>query len=502
LRANPYATAQKTPTDALQHPDFFNPTLMNTWLNKLLKNEQPAADHAAERLLKPQPPHSAPKNPQQLRFGLQCTPPIGQKKSYQPPEVLQRFTPFNTIEAGDLGTVAHKTLRYNAGSVIFLQGSLADAVYYILNGSIELHPDTDDHFDLSIRAPTQPIASYEITAHTAPARLPLNSGKLFGATAIAKTTVDIITLSHEVSQSWIKRAQEKSTDIDFKNIHLPNEFNTNPFFIHFAQAYHKNTLQLPSLPNVAIKLRTAMQGDLSIRDAVNIIQIDPAIVSKLIQVANSPLYNPANPITSCHDAVSRLGLNATRNLVMGINLKQLFQCKNKLIMQHMQNAWKQSLLVSSLCFVLAEEIGGINPEEALLAGLVNDIGIIPLLHFAQQHPDGYTDFQEIIAVIPYLRAPVGRLVLHTLGFSEALTEIPYDAENWFYDSGEKTQLIDIVILAKLHSYLGTEKAKELPYINAIPAYSKLKNGKLSPDFSLSILHKAQQRIQATMNILA
>ena len=105
--------------------------------------------------------------------------------------------------------------------------------------------------------------------------------------------------------------------------------------------------------------------------------------------------------------------------------------------------------------------------------------------------------------IPFLNPPVGSLVLHTLGFPPELTDIPKHAEDWFYESdGDQLTLVDIVILAKLHSYFGSNKAKGLPYINSIPAYAKLKDGKLNPDFSLYLLHKAQQRIAAAMNFLS
>lgn len=503
---------------------------MSNWFSKLLNRNQSDADQVFVETPENSALHSTPKKPQQTFYNLQRTAPSGQKKTDQPLAVLQQFAPLKNIAEDNVTEISHKTLRYNADAVIFLQGDLADAVYYLLNGTVEIHPDTDDNFDLSLSAPTQPKASYEVSAKTSQAHLPLNYGKTFGATAIAKTNVDVIVVANDLLPLWSKQSRANASFIDLMDIKLPPELIGNDeFFVSFTLAYQKNKLQLPSLPHVAIKLRNAMKNDISVREAVEIIQIDPAIVTKLIQVSNSPLYAPLTPIKNGHDAVSRLGLDATRNLVMSINIKQLFQCKNKQIFELMQQTWKQSIMMSSLCFVLAEEVGGVNPEEALLAGLVCDIGIIPLLHFAEQKiveqqklaeaeqdtqtpkkvsfndlhiPIEAPDLHNIIQTLPYLRAPLGKLVLNTLGFTEELADIPYHAENWFYDSGDKIQLIDIVILAKLHSYLGTEKAKELPHINAIPAYSKLKNRKLDADFSLSLLRKAHQRINETMNILA
>ena len=246
-----------------------------------------------------------------------------------------------------------------------------------------------------------------------------------------------------------------------------------------------------------------MEKDLGINEAVKIIGVDVSIVAKLIQLANSPLYSPISPITNCHAAVTRLGLDQTRKLVMGISLKQLFRCKNPQLMEKMQTLWKNSLYVSSLSFVLAQENGTVNPEDALLAGLVSDIGTIPILHFAEQYPNEYPNLDVLDSAIPFLSPPVGSLVLHTLGFAPELAGIPKYAEDWFYESeGDKLNLIDIVILAKLHSYFGTNRAKEIPYLNSIPAYTKLKNSKLTPDFSLDVLHKAKHRINAAMNFLS
>lgn len=170
-------------------------------------------------------------------------------------------------------------------------------------------------------------------------------------------------------------------------------------------------------------------------------------------------------------------------------------------MKSMLSLWKNSVYVSSLSFVLADESGSINPEDALLAGLVCDIGIVPLLHFAEQHPEQHPDLKQLRIAILSLRGPVGALVLHTLGFTEELTQIPHFAEDWYYDSGDKLTIVDIVILAKLHSYIGTSTGKNLPHINSIPAYAKLKDGKLAPDFSLNVLRLAHKRISAAMNIL-
>ncbi len=402
--------------------------------------------------------------------------------------LLKRFIPLRFLDATVIGAIPQEVRYYKQDDVIFQLGQPTSFVYYVLKGSVSVQPDSQN--------------GYEVEAKSDQGNLPLNSSQTCGSKAIALTDVIVLVISVELNRLWAKKSQTDIDCVELIDIELPEAINDNQFFTSFCDAYHENKLQLPSLPNVAFKLKEAMKDEIGVNEAAEIIHLDAAIVTKLIQVANSPLYAPTKPITNCQDAINRLGLHSTRNLVMSISLKQLFQCKDKKLMGAMKQLWINSLYTSSLSFVLAQQCGGhINPEDALLAGLVTDIGVIPLLHFADQYPEKYPDIAELDLSIPYLRAPVGSLLLHTLGFSKEFSDIPHHAENWFYDSGESITLTDIVILSKLHGYFGSEKAQDLPHMNTIPAYSKLKEGQLDPDFSLSILQQAKQRINAAMSVM-
>jgi HD-like signal output (HDOD) protein len=450
------------------------------WLTKILpKSPKPSAPEKKTDIAAPSASPDIPP----------CSEPVSSEHKKLSLASLKKLAPLRDMEEAYIEQLAHTTLRYTQDSVIFRLGQKTNSVFYLLEGSVELQPDSDNRYTLS--------------ADSSLANLPLNSGKLCGATAIAKTDITILAISGEFIYRWSNKSSQQSTSIELLDIDLPEQIANNRFFASFSESYRENRLSLPSLPNVAIKLKEAMEKDLGIAEAVKIIGVDAAIVAKLIQLANSPLYSPISPITSCHAAVTRLGLEQTRKLVMGISLKQLFQCKNPQLMEKMQTLWKNSLYVSSLCFVLAQESGSVNPEDALLAGLVSDIGTIPILHFAEQNPDEYPNLDILDSAIPFLSPSVGSLVLHTLGFAPELASIPQYAEDWFYESeGDKLNLADIVILAKLHSYFGTSRAKEIPYLNSIPAYAKLTNSKLTPDFSLDILQKAKHRINAAMNFLS
>ncbi len=409
--------------------------------------------------------------------------PISTKKTQLPLEKLKLLATLRGFDEQALSKIDCTVMQYPKDAIIFKQGQKVQNTFYLLTGTVLIKPNGGNPYIVSDDIPL--------------ANLPLNSGHSCGATAVASQNVSILAISGAVNSRW----ENNESMIQRIEAQISQNFPQNHFLNHFLNAYDEGSLQLPTLPHIALKLKEAMTKDISIDDAVHIISVDLAISSKLIQVANSPLYAPIFPIHNIHDAVTRLGLEATRKLVMGVSLQHLFQCRDPRLMTVMRNLWKTSLYVSSLSFVLAQECSVLNPEDALLAGLISDIGITPLLHFAEQHNEKY-DLNELLSVIiPQVSPMLGALMLPNLGFSSEFNDVPLHAHDWFYESGNDVlTLADGVILARLHSYLGSGKTTGLPYINSIPAYAKLKNGKLNPDFSLDILVQAQQRIDTARSM--
>lgn len=375
---------------------------------------------------------------------------------------------------------------YGPGSVLFSRGAPADSIFYLLEGTVlmEIAGDT----------------SYEVRADTAKSRFPLCSGQAYSATARALTDVQVLRVSPKIMSHNPASANDERMRLDPFSQDIPEAVRQSRIFQAFCHYYHDETLKLPSLPDVAIRLRKAMESEVTMEEVARIVQMDPAIAAKLIHVANSPLYLPVAPINNCQDAVTRLGLAATRNLVISYSLRQIFQCRDPYINQLLHAEWKKSLHLSCLCWVLASENGGVNPQEAQLAGLVADIGIVPFLHFAENFPREYWKTEEIEQALPYVREPLGIFLLTRLDFPAELVEIPHRAEAWLEDGGPQIGIGDVVMLSKLHSFIGTPRMSEIPAINSVPACSKLVDGELTPELSLKVLHDAKDKINQSLKL--
>jgi HD-like signal output (HDOD) protein len=327
---------------------------------------------------------------------------------------------------------------------------------------------------------------------------PLSNDNQHQTTAIAKSDVSVIHFSKDVLlQSNINTHNPLAYHKD-----IPENLQENKFFKKFCIHYQQNKLVIPSLPNVALKLRSAMQQDIGTQEAVSIVNMDSVISSKLIQIVNSPFYQAATPITNCQDAITRLGLTTTRNIVTSISMENLFKSNNTKLNKKILFLWKQSIHISSISQTLATLTKKTNPDEALLAGLIHNIGALPIIIFADTlDNDEYTD-EDIVHTISAVQGILGDFILEKWGVPEPLKHIPRQSENWYFCSDEKKEitLSDIVILAKYHSHMGSSHATHLPSLHTLPAFQKLGDNTLTADMSLQVLHDAKKQIADSMNL--
>jgi HD-like signal output (HDOD) protein len=291
------------------------------------------------------------------------------------------------------------------------------------------------------------------------------------------------------------------THID-NELKISEHLKDNPFFNRFYQHFIQGELKTPSFPDVALKMRQAIQQDCEIADLVKIVNMDPVISAKLIQVVNSPFYMPMNPISNCLNAINRLGRKTTRNMVIAFSMKNLIKSENPFIKKLIQQSWLQSIRISSISHTLAQLTKKVDPDEALLAGLLHNIGVLPILTFADSLQEGAYQPADIDLCINEIHGQIGSIILGKWEFPDNLKQVPLQSMNWFTSTTENLNLTDIVLLAKYHNLLGSHENTELPLINTLPAFQKLGNQPLTPEMSLQILHDAKQQIAETMSFFS
>ncbi|WP_404361363.1 HDOD domain-containing protein [Methylotuvimicrobium sp. KM1] len=430
-------------------------------------------------------PKQAPKREQTITAERQFS---GTKQSSNnikpvniPVKFLKRLMPLGQLLIEEeIQALKICTENFTPGSALFIRGTEVDSLVYLCKGTIYLE--------------TANGIGQEINEATLKALFPLSSGDFHQFTAIAKSNVTVIYIPKTVlllNRNPINPLNDPLLASD--------SLQNNPFFLRFYEHFQQHDLKIPSFPDVALKLRRSAMQDIGIAEVVKIVNMDPVIAAKLIQIVNSPIYRTLNPISNCHDAVNRLGLKNTMNLVTAISMKSLIKSEKPTIKKRIQENWTQSIKVSCISYTLANLTRQTTPEEALLAGLLHNIGTLPMLMFADQLSENAFTLSELDQCIKSLQGQIGTIILERWEFPDSLKTVPVKVSNWFDHSGEALNLSDIVLLAKFHFLLTQhEQRVELPLINTLPAFQKLDAQLLTPEQSLQILQDAKQQISETM----
>lgn len=260
-----------------------------------------------------------------------------------------------------------------------------------------------------------------------------------------------------------------------------------------------NRLKLPILPEVAFKVREAVNNTNAAASMIaKAVSSDASIAARLLQVANSPLYRGTNAISNLQSAIARLGPPLVRNLVTSLILKQLFQTKSAALKQRMQTLWEHSTHVAAISHILASKFTRLKPDEAMLAGLIHDIGALPILVKAESFPELTQDMNQLEDIIEKLHASIGRLILEAWKFPPELVAVAAEHEDLNRVSNE-VDYTDIVTVANLHSYLGSKHRHAPVKFTDVPAFTKLG---LTPETSVATLEAAAAEMKEVRSLLA
>lgn len=190
-------------------------------------------------------------------------------------------------------------------------------------------------------------------------------------------------------------------------------------------------VNFPTCMDAAMLVRDTLRDPLvAAPQVVRAISAEPLISSKLLRLANSVAYNPSGAtITDLQLAITRLGFEVVRTTSLAVALEQMLKSRNLSAYDAISRAaWEHSIHVASIARVLARRLGRINPDDAMLAGLVHNIGIFYLLYRAAEYPEYREDQAAMLDLLAGWHESIGESLLHILGMPEQITDAIRDHE--------------------------------------------------------------------------
>lgn len=255
------------------------------------------------------------------------------------------------------------------------------------------------------------------------------------------------------------------------------QFNSiNDFLIHVQKELDNNRLVLPSLPDVALKVREAVnKGDASAQNIADIITTDAVISARLIQVVNSPLYSGNTEIKSIQLAISRLGNKTIHTLVTSLAMRQLYATKSKALNGYFKEIWRDSVNVASISRALATFTPHLSADEAMLAGLMHQIGKLPILVLVENIPEFRDHPDRLAKLLEKAHRPIGKIIMTSWNVPENLKLVPSEYGNVNYDSDINlpATYVDVVQVAFFQSIARTQNTANNTNCDSLISFRKL-----------------------------
>lgn len=262
----------------------------------------------------------------------------------------------------------------------------------------------------------------------------------------------------------------------------------------------QNKLEIPTLPEVALRVRKLIDDpNVNASQVAKVISTDAALSTRMMQVANSVMFTGMTQVDNVRAAVNRLGLAIVRNMVVAIATKALYSPKLPAFAKaRMQELWKHSTKVAALSHALAKRYKHLRPDEAMLGGLIHDIGSLPIIIRAAKYPELGQDPAVLQKIVDRLHGDVGRLILQAWHLPDDLVAVAAEHEDLLRISLGAVDYVDVVMVANLHSYLGTKHHLARVDWTTVPVFNKMA---LSPDESIKLFREAQAEINGVYDLL-
>jgi len=208
-------------------------------------------------------------------------------------------------------------------------------------------------------------------------------------------------------------------------------------------------ISFPTFTGATLRVRSALADPNLDADRLSrVIMSEPLLSARLVKIANSVALNPTGrPVADVRNAVLRVGFDVVRSSAVALALEQLRAAKDvQVFHENAEWTWRHSLEVGTIAYVVARGIARVNPDEALFAGLVHDIGRFYLLARATAVPEVSDDFADLDRLIHEWHPSIGQAVLHEFQLPEPTLLAVAEHEN-HRPATPPRSVLDVVAIA-------------------------------------------------------
>jgi HD-like signal output (HDOD) protein len=211
-------------------------------------------------------------------------------------------------------------------------------------------------------------------------------------------------------------------------------------------------VDLPSFPDIAMRVRNVLADDnVTPEKVVRVVSSEPALAARLMQMANSAALNfSGRAVTDLRTAVARMGFNMVRSAAIAFAMSQLKNVEAlKGLEKPLEVLWRRSASVAATSHVVARRLSKVNPDTALLAGLLHGVGELYILTRAKQHPQLLTNAAAFHSIVRDWHSSIAKALLENWEIAEEVAAAVATFEDYNRDHRGPADLTDVLTVAYL-----------------------------------------------------
>jgi HD-like signal output (HDOD) protein len=248
------------------------------------------------------------------------------------------------------------------------------------------------------------------------------------------------------------------------------------FVRSLAAELSSGKIDLPSFPEIATRVRQVLQDPKSsIDQVVRLVGSEPALAARLMRVSNASAFNRSGKqVTDLRTAINRIGYSMVRSAAMAFAMSQLRRgAKLERLQSRLDQLWQNSTQVAALAYVLARTSSKVNPDEALLAGMMHGIGKLYIMTRAAQHPELFVDNETLDEICGSWHASIGKAILENWEFSDLMANAVGDQDDFSREDEVEPDLRDVIAIAVLMTSYEADIPGLQIALNGLPATVRL-----------------------------
>ena len=273
------------------------------------------------------------------------------------------------------------------------------------------------------------------------------------------------------------------------------------FVTNLGEELNSGNLEIPAFPDVALRIKNALADpEVTAEHVARVVGSDPIFTARLLKVANSAMVNGAGvKITDIRMAVTRMGFKMAYNTAVAIAVDQLLHSNSvEELRPYLEDLWGHSMKVGALSYVIAKKLTTLNADEAMLAGLLHDIGKYYILTRSERYPVLFSEPGMLEDIMKQWHTGVGRSILDAWNFNEEIAKAADEHETLDRMHFGPPNLTDVVLVANLFSH--HEDLYHLPDLDweKIPTLKRLE---LTSEVAYETIEESMDELQSIIKAL-